>query len=317
MGKEGKIEKLESKQEKVERKIKAENYNGLEGLELIFDLEKIKEEWCDFYRIHNLQELADPLKNVEMELTPEQINLVKEKVKEGFYKMILLPPVEIQKQYLPQILDETTKQIPGLKKKFQYGEDGYRIYSFDKELRDEKIIRDKFEITNRPDNKPYLMLIKDASETSRKTRGKSAVELRKELKQKKEAGFTLQEYLIYQRDHVLRNRFNQNKVIEKTERTISSSRTFDKTFNYQDNPDIHPDTNKETFLLNSKPIREDSEAGDTLTAYWFQQESREDENAITIAINEGGSPFRGEFYSTGTHESVVLPIEPESKKTGK
>jgi hypothetical protein len=67
-----------------------------EGKEIIFDLEKIKEESREMFNNFNLPELAASLENVTIELTKEQTDIIIQKAKEGFNKFYLMPPREIQ-----------------------------------------------------------------------------------------------------------------------------------------------------------------------------------------------------------------------------
>lgn len=189
---------------KGERIVTAE---GPEGKEIVFDMEKIKEESMEMFQGFNLNELAQGIESAEINLTPEQTDIIISKAKEGFNRFYLMPPIEIQRQYLTKIKEETEKEIPGLQEKEQYraepdssGQKG--IYLSDSV---KKAFPDNIKTLNRPENKAYLLFIKDNKEVDEETKNKTADEMREILKQKNETGLTLAEYLIFQRDYTQRN----------------------------------------------------------------------------------------------------------------
>ena len=223
----------------------------LEGKEIEFNLEKIKQYWIKFYRQNNLQQLAEAIEDIEIQLTDEQIEKIKEKAKEGFNKLILLPAVEIQKQNLNQIKEQTEKLMKGLKDKQQYAKEGMYWGPADSDF------PDHIQTNNRPSNKAYLLFLKDDLEVGDDTRGKTPEILRQEFKQKLETGLTLEEYLIFQRD------YTQIHIKE------------DKS---------HPDTQYGTWLLDSELDPQSSGPGLVLCAVWSPDYRRVGVSSYPVSI---------------------------------
>ena len=176
-----------------------------EGEPLEFNLEKIRADSIQFYRDNNLEELIKELPET-ISLTKEQTKTIQEKVKEsGFNKMFLFPSIETQLKYLEKIKTETGKPMEGLDEKNQYSKE--RIWLSDTVKED---FPEKIKILNRPKEKCYLLLYQDSQEVPEETRNKTALQARKIQKEKNETGFTLPEYLIFQRDFISRNKGKEN-----------------------------------------------------------------------------------------------------------
>ena len=215
-----KPEKLKGAGETI---IQAENEKE-EAIE--FDLEKIKQYWIDFYKENNLKEIADELEAIEISLADEEIELLKEKAGEGFNHLILLSSPETLKNNLKKIKEETEKEIPGLKPDQQYNqEQGTWLSDTVKPDFPSKTNSDKIKNNNRNFSKPYFLFTKNEAEVPQDTLNKTPEALREEFKKKHEHGYTIEEYMIFQRDYV------------KTRQQDTSS---------------HPDTSYWTWLLDSE-----------------------------------------------------------------
>ena len=67
-----------------------------EGKEVRFDLAEIRRQWVQFYDTHGLSEILKDTQGhdtlpADIRLTPEQVDLLKAKAKEGYTRMILVP----------------------------------------------------------------------------------------------------------------------------------------------------------------------------------------------------------------------------------
>jgi len=218
-----------------------------EGKTIEFNLEEIKTYWIEFYRQNNLTGLAEEIENIDINLTDEQIEKIKEKAKEGFDKLILLPKTEIQKQQLQKIKEQTEKPMKGLKDKQQYlekpdssGQKGIWLSDTVKPN-----FPDKIQTNNRPENKAYLLFLKDNPQIDQETANKSPEKLREEFKQKNETGLTIEEYLISQRDYIQRH-INDD----------------------QPHADDYRGPGKVTWLLDSELDEQSNEPGQVLYAGW-------------------------------------------------
>ena len=232
---------IKGEQDKEKREGKSQSFfvEDEKGEEREIDLEQLRQKWISFYREHNLQELADALPET-ITLTEEQIEQIKEKAKEGFDKLILFPSIEIQSQHLQAIKEETEKPLEGLKDDQQYKKETY----FSDLVK--SAFPDKIKTRNRPENRPYLLFTKDIPEPEQETRGLSPDQIRPILEAKAETGFTLSEYLIFQREYV------------------GSRKTEDQP---------HPETEYYTWLLDSE-IKEEGGAAGVLKACWHSGSGR-------------------------------------------
>ena len=67
-----------------------------EGKEVLFDLAEIRRQWVQFYETHHLAGILKDKQGhdtlpADIKLTPEQVDLLKAKAKEGYTRMILVP----------------------------------------------------------------------------------------------------------------------------------------------------------------------------------------------------------------------------------
>jgi len=245
-----------------------------EGKEIEFNLEEIKTYWIEFYQQNNLIELAKEIENIDINLTDEQIEKIREKAKEGFDRLILLPKTEIQKQQLQKIKDQTEKPMKGLKDKQQYLEKPDSSGQKGIWLSDtvQPNFPDKIQTNNRPESKAYLLFLKDNLEVDDNTRNKTPEKLRQEFQKKQETGLTLAEYLIFQRDH--------------TQRHIE-----------EDKP--HPDTQYVTWLLDSELDKQSSGPGRVLRADWLPDYRR---------VRVSSYPASDSHSSIGARSSAIFEI---------
>ena len=237
-----------------------------EGNEIEFNLEDIKNQWIEFYKQHNLKEIQEQVENIDIQLNNEQIDTIKEKTKEGFNHFILLPSIETQKQQLTNIKEQTEKPIKGLNDKQQYSYKGTHLWD------DVEKNIDHIQTNNRPENKPYLLFIKDNPEVDEDTIDKSAETLRQTFEQKQETGLTIQEYLIFQRDYTQRHK-------------------------QEDNP--HPDTEYYTWLLDSELDEQSSGPGHVLRACW-----RSGFRQVRVSSFSASDPY----HNSGARSSVIFSI---------
>ena len=221
-----------------------------------FNFEQIKNYWVDFYKKNNLPELAEAVEEMEIIFTKEQQDRIKELAeKEGFNKMIIFAGNELMQENASKIKQETEKEMDGLAPKQQYKEKDDSGKPVGTWLSDtvKPAFPDKIKNNNRPD-KPYILFCKDAPEVDEVTRkalkeseGKgekknSAENLREYFKKKGLTGYTLEEYLIFQREHTA-----QNKEAAKP----------------------HPENDYSTWLLDSELDADSSGPGRVLRAFWY------------------------------------------------
>ncbi len=218
---------------KSETIIIAENEKG-EPVE--FDLEQIKQKSIEFYKKHNLEELANEIENIDPSLTEEQIDQLREKAKEGFDSLWFFPAPEILHENLQKIIKETTKPLPGLKDDQQYSD---KAIFFSETVKPDI---DKIQTNNRPSGKPYFQFTKSEKEVPLDTMNKTARFLRDKLTKEKKTGFTLPEYFIFQRQYT-------------------------ETHKAEDAP--HPDTSYWTWLLDSEFDSNSTYPGRVLGARWY------------------------------------------------
>ncbi len=226
-----------------------------------FNFEHIKSYWVDFYKKNNLPELAEAVEEMEITFTKEQQDRIKELAeKEGFDKMIIFAGNELMQANSAKIKQETEKEMDGLAPKQQYKEkdgSGKPVGTWLSETV-QPAFPDKIKNNNRPD-KPYILFCKDMPEVDEATRKalkeseskgekkNSAENLREYFKKKGLTGYTLEEYLIFQREHTA-----QNKEAAKP----------------------HPDNDQSTWLLDSELDVDSGEPGRVLRAIWLPGSQR-------------------------------------------
>ena len=244
-------------QKRIVEEIKTKKESNIEGL----DFEQLKEYWINFYNNINLPEFAEEISSFELNLTPEQQDLLKQKQEQGFNLPIILPSIETQQKYLNQLKQETEKPIPGLSDQEQYidqpdssGQKGIWLSNTVKPN-----FPNKISTLNRPQNQPYLMLLKDQQEPDTDTLDKTPIELRQTFKERQETGLTIQEYLIFQYDYTQKHK-------------------------------IHPETQKLTWLLDSELDNNSTGPGQVLRAHWG---SGSRQVRVYSGTSEHHSPYHG------------------------
>ena len=269
---------IKKEQDKLQRKLEGKPENTVitaetkEGKNIEFNLEQIKTYWIEFFKQHNLEETAEELEQAEIQLTEEQIEAMKQQIEQqGLDYLVLMPSTETQKKELKKIKQETEKETPGLDEEQQYSKEGTWLSSTV-----EPNFPDHIQTNNRPQNKPYLLLIKDTAQVDSETVHKSPQELREIFKQKQQTGLTLEEYLIFQRDYTQRHK-------------------------QEDKP--HPDDwsgdGKATWLLDSELDQDSSGPGRVLRAYW---------NSAGRQVWVSSDPADDSFSFIGARSSAIFEI---------
>ncbi len=167
-----------------------------DGKEIRFDLKEIRQTWETFYGTHNLKQLADALPN-EIKLTPAQIDLLKQKAKEGYTRAILIPAnAEQSLQLLKENLTDGYEKNP----------DGIPIKTFLADHSDKKGVASSFpnqiETTDpKRKGKAYLLLTNPNESLAPDSKNKSADELVAEFQAKGLSGLTLADFFIEERRH--------------------------------------------------------------------------------------------------------------------
>lgn len=133
------------------------------------------------------------------ELPANKAKLIEAKAEDGFNLLIPFPSIKVQQAYLPLVIREAEEPMQGLADDQQFQKIWFSPHPT------ELSSPDKIKSLNRPENKPYFLLIRDDREAPEETLHRSADELRNIFKKKEETGFTLFEYLIFQRDYTLRH----------------------------------------------------------------------------------------------------------------
>ena len=179
-----------------------------EGIEVEFKLKEILNYSKEFYRELNLDSWADALPDT-LKLSQEQIEKLQQNIeKHGFNKMLIYPPVEVQNETLEQLAQSTTSPMPGLDESKQYGkmkDDDTREEGFWKSNTVKQAFPNNIITKNRPKG-CYIQLYKDEQEVPDETLNKSADKARQDQKENDLQGYTLAEYLIFQREFVKENK---------------------------------------------------------------------------------------------------------------
>lgn len=164
-----------------------------EGREVKLDMLEVKKDSEQFYQAHNLKEFAANLPQ-EIKFSPEGEARIKEALKMGFDRAMILPSTEVQSKSMETLATElATKSHPGLKNQDQYTtpyfENGTKTARTD----------------HRPKDKAHLLLYSSAG-VPEVTKGKSPEQLYPLFKTKKWDGLTLAEYLLLQRKELEQNK---------------------------------------------------------------------------------------------------------------
>lgn len=255
-----------------------------EGKEIVFNMEQIKQESIDIFDDFNLNELSEAIEAVNISLTKEQQDRIIAKTREGFNKFYLLPPVEIQQDYLAKIKEEIEKPIEGLREELKEEREHDSGKNPDGSIKEISVcllhnvkpnFPDKIAAINRPKNRPYLLFIKDAPEVDEETLYKHPAKLRESFKEKNETGMTLSEYLIFQRDYTQRHKKEKHP---------------------------HPDTEYWTWLTDSELTKNSSKPWQVLRANWDSPCCQIEVTSVGIDVQF----IQDSYY--GARSSVVFEI---------
>ena len=157
-----------------------------EGKEMKLDTEAVLKESAGFYTAHNLKDFLKELPK-EVKLTAASEVRLREALREGFDRAMLLPSAELQTANIEKLVAEVTvKEIPGLPNEEQYTAPYFEPGTKTAQTR------------NRPKQKAYLLLYQSGPIPD-ETRGESPDQLDPPFAQKKWNGLTLEEYMMLQR----------------------------------------------------------------------------------------------------------------------
>jgi hypothetical protein len=169
-----------------ERSKKIYSERTREGKEVSLDTEAVLKESAGFYAAHDIKDFLKELPK-EIRLSSQSEAKLREALREGFDKAMLLPKIEAQSANIETIAAETAiKEISSLPTTEQYTapyfENGTKAA----------------QVRNRPQQKAYLLLYQSGPIPD-ETKGKTPDQLDPLFAQKKWSGFTLEEYLLTQR----------------------------------------------------------------------------------------------------------------------
>lgn len=157
--------------------------------EIKIDTEAVLKESVGFYTGHDLKDFLKELPK-ELRLSPQSEARLREAMREGFDRAMLLPSTNLQKGSIDKLLGELAdKQIQGLQDTEQYSQAHYMH---------EPNTTKNATARNRPKRKAYLLLYQSAP-IPEETKGKNPNDLDQLFAQKKWNGLTLEEYLMLQR----------------------------------------------------------------------------------------------------------------------
>lgn len=177
-------EKLEPLKEEAERRemVFTETF---EGKDIKIDVRETMKFSKEFYQEHELQELADNLSE-EIKFSAEAKARIKEALKMGFDRAMILPQTKVQRRSLNAVIEQMAKKPhPGLSDQEQSG-----FLQIDESAK-------QSQTRNRP-AKAY-MLMYQSQPIPPETKGKTPDQLETLFQQKKWNGLTMSEYLILQR----------------------------------------------------------------------------------------------------------------------
>ncbi len=176
-----------------ERSQKIYSERTKEGKEVSLDTEAVLKESVGFYAAHDIKDFLRELPK-EIRLSASSEARLREALREGFDKAMLLPKTEVQLANIETVASETAiKEIPNFPANEQYTAPYFEGGTKTAETR------------NRPKQKAYLLLYQSGPIPD-ETKGKSPDQLDPLFKQKKWNGFTLQEYLLTQRKEAEANK---------------------------------------------------------------------------------------------------------------
>lgn len=176
-------------QRNYERSRRVYSERTKEGREVKLDTEAVLKESVGFYAAHDLKDFLKELPK-EVKLSAASESRLREALREGFDKAMLLPSTELQKGNINKLLTELAdKQLPGLQDAEQYSR-AHSMYEPD--------VTKNATTRGRPARKAYLLLYQ-SEPLPEETMGKTPNDLDQLFAQKKWNGLTLEEYLILQR----------------------------------------------------------------------------------------------------------------------
>lgn len=157
-----------------------------EGKEIKLDMEEVLRDSVGFYTAHNLKDFLKELPK-EVRLSAQSEMKLREALREGFDKAMLLPSTDLQTANIEKLVAETaTKEVPHLQPNEQYTAPYFESGTKTSQAR------------NRPQRKAYLLLYQSGP-LPEETMGNNPNDLDQLFSQKKWNGLTLQEYLLLQR----------------------------------------------------------------------------------------------------------------------
>lgn len=178
-------DKIGALKEETERResIFTEMFEGQEISIDIRDISKISEE---FYNDHDLSEFNDNYP-ANIRFSPEGNERIREALRMGFDRAMIMPPAKVQECYLGAVIEQTASQpCAELSEAEQYSPPTINL------------IGDLYKTHNRP-AKAYLLMYQ-SSPIPLETKAKNSLELEELFKSKKWDGMTQSEYLLQRRE---------------------------------------------------------------------------------------------------------------------
>jgi len=161
-----------------------------EGKDVKINMEEVLKDSVGFYNTHDLKDLLKDLPQ-EIRLSARSEAKLRETMKDGFDKAMLLPKIESQAGQFDKLVTETaTKPIPGLPETEQYTTPYI-----------DSTVKSSRQAANRPAGKAYLLLYQ-SNPVPQETKGKTPTQLEPMFQAKKWNGLTLEEYMMLQRKEV-------------------------------------------------------------------------------------------------------------------
>ena len=168
-----------------------------EGNEIRFDLAELRRQWVDFYKTNNLSDVLtddggrDTIPS-NITLTPEQIDLLKAKAKEGYTRAVIIPAgIEKHLQALKENLTDGYEKDRNNKPILTF-----LSSNVSPSFPDNIITTD----TNRKD-KAYIILTNPNESLLPNSKNKTADELMSEFQSLGFSGLTLADFFIEERRH--------------------------------------------------------------------------------------------------------------------
>lgn len=145
----------------------------------------------EYYNDHGLLEFSYSIPEKLNAFSPDVKKKITDAVEQGFDRMIILPPVELQAKMRSNVIDEMCNmKVRGLKENEQY--DGWE--SFDAPDMLQKVSKSR----RHPQDEPYLLMYR-SSGIPLNTKGKTFLQIRDMFDRNGWNGMTLEEHLLIQR----------------------------------------------------------------------------------------------------------------------